>query len=366
MKKLLKAHILLFIILNCCLPLFSKDNNEIKSWKILQKAEQSFDTNYFADSIKYCNDAISARKKECEYSIEVLEKALKPYDVRKVGDFIPDVIKVLKERQEYKALEIINENIYYKGLDFFDQSITKLIQYIKTKSEYPEAYFLIAKIYEVEGEYNLALNYLDKVYEHSHLLEIPSMLNDVLYKKAEIGKYLNDIPIQEKSLLLIAKKTTYKHKNLKNALIRTSRSIKENNSSKIFSLYRIDSIFALDAYYELSKIKYNFKQFKDAYLFNLYAVLISFTHINSILQDRDSDYEYTTLENFFYQISKYDDILEWCNSKNFWKGLCDIYDLGLLNGFRRFPIDLITVLSKNCPDKYWKSVALEKLATQKS
>ena len=52
-----------------------------------------------------------------------------------------------------RLIKIINENIYYKGLDFFDQSITKLIQYIKTKSEYPEAYFLIAKIYEVEGEY---------------------------------------------------------------------------------------------------------------------------------------------------------------------------------------------------------------------
>lgn len=364
MKNILKRFIfILFILSN--FSLFSSNNFQIDSWRILQKAQQEFDNNNFSVSMTYCQNAISKRKQECESAVAFLKKTLRPYEVRRVGNFISDILVVLKERQEYDAIEIIEHYITIYGSDFFENSITNLLNYIEKSIEYPEADFLIAKIYKIEGEYKLALDYLIRASKNVELLEIPAMKIDIYYEISDIAEYLNDTVIQEKNLLFIVKNKmvdSVDDKTFNSALLRTSRSVKENYSSKFFSLYRIDGIYKLEAYFKLSQIYYNAKNYKDAYLNNLYGVLVSFTHIDSILKDRDSDYEYTTLENFFKEISRYEDILEWCNNMKFWKGFCDIYDLGNINQFTRFPKDVLKVLAKSCPDKYWKNVAIEKLS----
>lgn len=332
------------------------------SWQSLQKAMNEFDSGNYSNAMSYAVQAVSLRQTEIQNVNSILEKELKPYQVRKVGDFIPDVLKVLQERQSYEAYNIIKSTVDNVGYDIFNNSISKFIENVQKQKNYPEAYFLIAKIYKLEGEYDLALEYLEKTRENSYLLEIPAMLSDVLYEMAQIAEYKKDIPLQEKALLLIAQNDgSFKNETLKNAILRTSRSNKENNSSKFFAMYRIDAIHTVNAYFKLSKIYSDSKQYKDAYLTNLFGVLISFTHINSILSERDSDFVYNTLEEFINQICRYQDILDWCNKIGFWEGIDNIYIYGIKNNFVRFSKDVLTVFAKACPEEYWKKVATEQL-----
>lgn len=339
------------------------------SWKILQKAQSAFDRADYSKSMSLLTDCLSQRKKEVEYIDFVLSNALKPYQVRRVGDVIDDVLKVLNERQEYEAITIINKWIDLFGKEYFHDSIKELKDYLLTRIDYPEAYYLIAKIYKIEGEFDMALAYLEKARSAGKLLEIPAQDIEILYEMADIAEYKGDSVTQEKTLLIIAQTDgRYKDENLKNAIIRTSKATKNDNSSRFFSLYRIDAITTLKAYFKLSQINEANKNIHEAYLTNAYAVLIAFTHINSILEERESDYIYKDLPHFLKEVARYPDILTWCNENNIWQAFYNLFDYGIKAKFVKFPVCVAEVLSENCPNEYFKNAfktQLQKIKTQK-
>lgn len=337
-------------------PVKPKDLNG--SWKILQKAQSAFDRADYSSAMSLVTECLAQRKIEVEYIDFRLANSLKPYQVRRVGDAIDDVVAILNERQEYETVSIINKWVKLFGKDFFEDSIQKLKEYLLSRIDYPEAYFLIAKIYKIEGEFNMALKYLEKAWETASLLEIPSQVNEILYEKADIAEYNGQVVENEKALLIIAEKSgRFKDKNLQNAILRTSRSTKEDNSSRFFMLYRIDAPTTLKAFTKLSDIYIKSKQYEKAYISNAYAVLIAFTHINSILEERESDYSYENLDQFFKEIERYPDILRWCNENGFWQSFYNLYDYGIKMKFTKFPVDIAKVLSKSCPNKYFKNAA---------
>lgn len=358
-----KISIITFILLIGFVSLFAQNISETEeSWKILQKAQQEFDANNFSNSMKFCQMAISQRKAECEQQYSILTKAVTPYQVRRVGENLNDVLAVLEERQEYGAIEIINTWVGKYSCEYFNESISTLREFLKKRHDYPEAYMLLAKIYRIEGEFNIALDYLEKARLAADLLEIPAEENDILFFIADIAEYTNDIPTQEKALLLIVQNDgQYKNETLKKAILRTSNSTKENNSSRMFELYRIDAISCLKAYFKLSKIYSKNKKYQEAYLTNLYGVIIGFTHLNELLTERESAYKFTNLNDFFKQVVRYSDIENWASEVSLWEGFYNIYDYGMNCGYARFAKDMITVLSQGCPDEYWKKASREKL-----
>lgn len=358
LKHKIGACFLICAFISLFSSVFAQNNSNKESWQILQSAEQAFFVNNFNSAMKLTQDAIAKRKEEVDYASSILTNALKPYQVRRAGDYIPDVLDVLNERQEYEAIAIIEKWLDKLGSEYFNHSIKKLTEFVNNRIEYPEAYFLIAKIYKLEGEFDMATKYLEKARSNSVLLEVPSQLTDILYEMAEIAENSSDTVTEEKSLIIIAQNDgCYKDETLKTALLRTSKSTKEDNSSRFFSLYRIDAINTAKAYSKLSCIYESSKRYQDAYLTNLYFTLICFTHVNSILEERESDYSYTNLAAFFAEMKRYPDIMKWANESGFFEGLYKIYSLGLLNKFERFPKDMITVLAESCPEKYWKDAA---------
>lgn len=353
-----KPLIFIVLIINSILAfgLDVKSSNE--SWQYLQKAQREFDKNNFSLSMRLAQDAVSHKKTENENNLSILTNALKPYQVRKVGDNINDVIDILTERQEYDALNIITGLIEKYGSSFFNDSIKEITKFVEQNKEYPEAYFLIAKIYHIEGEFDMALNYLEKARTNSFLLEIPAQENDILFLMAQIAEYKKDIPTQEKALILIAKNNgDFQNETLKKAIVRTSKSTKEDNSSRLFKLYRIEALSCVNSYNKLSKIYTDAKRYEDAYITNIYSVIICFTHLNELLEERESDYTYTDLKTFFKELSRYPDMMKWCNDVNFWGNFYNICDLGLKCGYARFPKDVIKTLADYCPETYWKKAA---------
>lgn len=359
-KKLL---IIITLLINSIFA-FGLDIAKAKeSWQFLMKAEREFDKANYALSMRYAQDAIEKRIDESETTYKILTNALTPYQVRKVGDNISDVIDILTERQEYDALKVIDSFTLRLGIDYFNGSIKKLTEYISKYREYPEANFLISKIYYLEGEYDMALTYLEKARTNAFLLEVPEEESDILFLMAEIAESKKDIPTQEKALILIAKNSgDFQNETLKKAIIRTSKSTKEDNSSRFFKLYRVDAVSCVTSYNKLSHIYLDSKKYEDAYIADVYSVLICFTHLNNLLEERESDYEYTDLKSFFKELSRYPDMMRWCNDVNFWESFYNMCDIGYKCGFTRFPKDIITALSEYCPENYWKQAAKKRLS----
>ena len=144
-----KKHLIFLTLLINSIFIFALENNSSKeSWQYLMTAEREFDKKNYSLSMRLAQDAVSKRIEESETNLTILTNALTPYQVRKVGDNINDVLDILKERQEYDAIKVIDIYTTKMGMEYFSSSIKKLSEYISKYREYPEAYFLIAKIYK--------------------------------------------------------------------------------------------------------------------------------------------------------------------------------------------------------------------------
>ena len=120
---MIKKHLTFISLIINSLFIFAMENNFSKeSWQYLMNAEREFDKKNYSLSMRLAQDAVSKRIEESETNFTILTNAITPYQVRKVGDNINDVLDILKERQEYDAIKIINFYTKYladKSRDFF-------------------------------------------------------------------------------------------------------------------------------------------------------------------------------------------------------------------------------------------------------
>ena len=63
---------------------------------------------------------------------------------------------VLESRNSYDAVNLINELLDKFGASYFSNSITNMLLYLEDYLEYPEADYLIGRVYMYEGEYDIA------------------------------------------------------------------------------------------------------------------------------------------------------------------------------------------------------------------
>ena len=155
--------------------------------RILEEAVEAFDNLEYGVALKYALEAKEARKNKVSWEIYTLENSLKPAEVKYAGDGISTIITVLKDREDYDAIEIFNRYYKIKGSDFFENSAKKLLAYIKTQKEFPEADYLIGNIYKLEGEYDFAKKYYSAALKTSDVLDIPSEKYNILYSLAELS-----------------------------------------------------------------------------------------------------------------------------------------------------------------------------------
>ena len=165
MKKTLFIFISLFTSL-----LFAQTKINSDYASAYRQALISFEDKQYGTSLKYAQEAIRLKKENVLKEVNKLERSLATREVRAAGDEINKVKKALQDRDEFDIAQIIEYYVEKKGNDYFNNSIKKLIAYIKTQEEYPEAQKLIGDIYKLEGEYTLAESFYQKALEYSHLL----------------------------------------------------------------------------------------------------------------------------------------------------------------------------------------------------
>ena len=126
--------------------------------RILEDAKDAYDNLDYSNALNLALKSKESRKDKVDWEIMTLENSFKPAEVKYVGDELSAIIPVLIERQDYDAIEIINRYFKIKEKDFYSDSAKKLLKYIKSNREFPEADFLIGNIYRLEGEYDFAKN----------------------------------------------------------------------------------------------------------------------------------------------------------------------------------------------------------------
>lgn len=337
-----------------------------QSWRVLAKAQVAFDKGDYGDALALCAEAKKSRLKELEWNRYVMENTLHAPEVKKNGPFISDLMPILKEREDFDTIEIIDYWVGKRGADYFGNSLPNLYEFLKRLNEYPECDFLQAKIYRLEGEYDMAMSFLQNARSQSDLLDVPAQKYDILYEIADLAKVKGDQKEWEGSLLLIvADDGVYKDEAAKRAMARSAGLKRKDLVDYFFMLNRQSALTSVRAYFELGELYKSQKRWRDAWNMTASGVVCAFTWTLEILKDRSPEYNYDTIENFFAECGRYEDVVAWTSGNNIWKGFYEMALSANDNGWKQFGQGLLEKMAAACPDPYWAAAAKKALSQTK-
>ncbi len=362
MKKYLLFFVSLVITATCFAQTPKKLSHQDEPWRILSKAQLAFDGGNYGTALQLANKAKENRQAQINWESYILEKALSPREVSRVGYHFSDVRQILLERDEHDAVDILNE---YEGRytrDFFKNNVYILADWIKESAVYPEADFLLGKIYQLEGEYSLSSHFYEQARNNANHLDVGEQLYDILYAMASLYQQQGKMEEYEQLLLLILDDDQFfKNKHLVSSIKRMLDQDKAENVDRLFLMYRASPNHSLKALYLLGNLYASRDDEEGAYTCSILAVLEAFTHVFESLSQRDSFYQYSTLADFLQQTGRYQDILSWADKEKFWESLFTLADRSSGRGKLLFAAELYLVLANNLPDDYWRAEALTRL-----
>lgn len=329
-----------------------------ESWRSMQEAEIAFSNGEYSEAVNYANEAKERRAQESEWQKYTLEIAQRRGLIRRAGDSLTRAVFVIQELSLNDALETVNFQFAKYGEDYFGGSFSRLIDFVDEYLNYPEADYLLGKIYRLEGEYQIAYDYMRNAYDHAALLDIPAQRYDLLYDLADLSLGMGDEDNYEKYLLVIISDDVYFRNSTRlTAYERTLASGDPDSMETFFLLYRHSNTTALEAFINLSRF-YAQKNIEDRALrYAGVAAIIAVTRLEEVLGQRINGFRYTTFENLISRSSSYDDIVRWGSSTGVWDLFCELATYAADSGYNNFSNSLFTALSTSAPE-YWRMYAL--------
>ncbi|QTQ11760.1 hypothetical protein HRI96_05825 [Treponema parvum] len=338
---------------------------EKKDYLLLMEAQSKYDALDYGGALKDAVEAKKIRKELSDWRVFTLKKALSPAAVRKAGDLISDVLPVLESRNEKNAVDIINFLVEIKSLNFFNNSVNRLIEYVSESKAYPEADYLCGRIYQIEGEYKIAMQFYDTAVKNASFLDIYSVKYDILYNMADIAFQQGNTDEYETYLLSILADDNehYKNKTFKTAVLRTiGLKTEKEPLKKFFELYRAESRYFYRAYYLLSEFYDKNGDSENALFISALGSLSVFTRLYEIIKQRDPQYTYAGLADLFSRMPLWDDVDVWAKDNNIWDMFFNFIQLAKKRGGDLFAVQFLNVIKESAPEKYWRDRAATLLA----
>jgi len=335
------------------------------AWYTLEQARNAFERKDFGTAFRLVETAKDQRKKESEWASAALENALSAPAMLKAGTDIETVLNLLRERNSSDAVRVIEGVLERSKVEDFGYSIHHLNDFIKANTAYPEADFLLGKLYMLEGEYELSENFYSAAYKNRHALYVPDMQFDVLCDMAELYALTGDNEKYESVLLILAS-----HDDLYGTGGEASGFVKAMHAAvkrgmdvdKFFMLYRSDKYHRVYVWLRLTKYYYSLdvqdKAFESALLFCITAM----SRADNIIKSRETDYSYENVRALLAKIKAYPDINRWATENKLWEGFYLLGNIAKKQGNTAFARDIFTSLSVQSPDRKWKILAEKELA----
>lgn len=331
-----------------------------EAWRSLKKAQTAYESNEYSKAIEYAEESRSIRKQDAAWQTYVLENTLKKAKVRRAGDELDRVLLTLKELGFTDAIEIIENHLSKLGDKYFNNSYSKVFDYLSIYSHYTEAEYLLGKIYRLEGEFEVAVNYMKEAYNSSVNLDIPMEKYDLLYDLASISYDLGKYDDFEKYLLaIVVDNEYYTDKVFMRSLKRIVEIDSQDAVEKFFLLYRCENEIALKALIELSEIYKAVNESEKALKCSSLASIIAVSKLEYIIKQRITDFEFQGIGDLLVKCQRYEDIVKWGNENYIWKLFCNFAEITAANGKFVFSRNLLRILSKTEPEEYWRRYASE-------
>jgi len=307
-----------------CIGLFAIEylqGSQDKAWHLMEMAKISIERKEFGNALVYVERALEVHTTTYQNNYEYLKNALKPYQVRRVGDDIDEVYKAFKERDDYDACRIMDDVFLLRPPVTFDFSMQRFMDFIKERIAFPEADYITGRIYSIQGEYKQAMAYYEKAYKKVNLLEIPDERFSIIYAIADTAGLLGMQDMQEKYLLLIITEeptfgsTILESKKLKAML---GSLTKEKTTDKFFRLYRVNKEVALKAYNDLTQLYLAAGNTKRSLTTSALAASIAITRLSDMLAKADFSYTYSDFKDVLKRTGKNATIKQWAEDRRLW------------------------------------------------
>lgn len=358
MKKLILSAVLLLSFSLFAQVVPKKPVSSEFSWRILQDAQFAYDKGEFSKAMNLANKAKANRVAESDYEVYILDVALSPLAVRRAGENFDSVLEVLKERDQTEAISIINRYLSLYGEKFFQYSVHKMEDWVEAKRVYPEADFLIGKIYRLEGEYKTAIDFYEKARLESSFLDIPDQIFDILYEMADLMLHQHENEKYKQALLLILDNdSNFKDNVLRRAMLKIIDADKASNVDRFFDLFRASSPKTLNALYNISVIFEEEGEVENSLFASALGTIESFGHILDSISGRDANFEFKSLAVFLNKIGEYEDISLWCEQNHFWDNLIAFCKKVAARGDIIYANATLEVIAENSPDPYTRAAA---------
>lgn len=338
--------------------IFSQNSSEVEDLALFEDGKVFFENQNYGEAVKNLNSAKTARIKKITNKINTLEKSLSPAEVKYSGPHLTDKLPILREREDWDAISIIEYYLNIYSLDFFENNPENLIEFLKKLKNYPEADFLLGKIFMIEGEYDIAEKYFSNAYKSSDVLSIPDEKYEILYSLAELCENKKDFnKMEEYLLLIVSKEPLYRDNNRKKAFENTISSSKNDCVERFFSLYRAQNYQLVKPFFKLAEFYQNQNENKKSLYANALGIVTGFSKIIDIIKKRDPNFEYKDLKSFLLEVQNYSDIVNWGIENSLWKSFNLFAENAYKNSDIIFSRELYKILSEANPEEYWKSEA---------
>ena len=348
------ASVIFFLCIGFALSAATVGGNE--AWRILERAQIAFERGEAGEALLFCEQAREVHTAGIRSYIEILKKSLAPAEVKKAGDDIRDVQAVLEKRNDSPALAVFEAVQLNHPPDFFGKSVAAMLAWLEKRLVYPEADFLVGKVYEAEGEHRLALSFYEKAWSNRDMLDIGDEQYTLIYRMADLSANMQNFGAQEAYLLLILTEDPVfgkpgEESPTLRAMIRTLEI--ERTTDKFFSLYRHSNFTAYKAYLDLSHFYYydSRKRLDRALPAAALASSIAVTRLTGAIVRKDFEYVYGGLGDLFTRVGKDAELAAWARDNRFWDSFLVLASVLYDHGARTQALYLWTLVADYCPDR---------------
>lgn len=340
-------------------PCFSVETEE--SWRVLSQAWIAFENNSPGEALNLCEKARQIHREKNEFMRKELAASLLPMQVKKAGDDISEIRKIWIDRNDVTALAVLDSIFLTHPSSFFSHSMASVLLWLKTQSVYPESDYLTGRIYELEGEVDLALNYYQKALDNYEVMDIPEERFTVLYRMADLALFSGKTGLMENYLLrIVSEDSVYSQTEpltpMLSAMLRSLHT--EKTVDKFFLLYRHDYFKGLRAYQKLAEFYYNTEGLANkALTAAVLSSIICVTQLANSYSAYDFSWSYSSLTDLFIQIGKKNELKEWARSADVWDSFLLFGTILVKSDMKEQGRQLWTIVAQSCPEKDFALIA---------
>ena len=326
-------------------------------WRILDQASLALEKGDPGDALVLCEQARAIHASLVGYWRSELEKSFLPAEVKKAGDSLEEVYRVLEKRNDAVAVGILDAIFLTRPRkQAFADSVSKLLSWLDRKLAYPEADMLTGQVYEAEGENKLAFRYYEQAWNDRELLDIPDQRITLAYRMADLAALSGNPGSREKYLFLVISEDPVfgspgEESPILKAMIRTLQT--EPTPEKFCLLYRHENYTALKAYQDLFTFYYtdSGRRIDRAMAPATLAACISITRLIAVAKESDLDFAYTGLPDLFDWYGRHPELSGWASGNHLWDSFLMLAAVLRDSTGRQQAEWFWSALAGHCPDR---------------